>query len=151
LDESSRIRRRAAAFLAVLLALAPVASAEVVVIVHPGNSVEGLSLRDLTRIYKVQRSRWPDGTLITPFLPPRDSVENRKLLERVFQLQSDAALARYYLRAIFQQRIADQPYRCVGPLEAVRRVATERGGIALVEREALPKDAAVRVIAVEGL
>jgi hypothetical protein len=140
-----------AILLVAALASPAAADDEVVVIVHPTNSVSALSLRDLTRIYKFHRTRWAEGTGITPLLPPRDTPENQRLLEAVFRLQSDAAVARYYLRAVFDQRIAGQPVRCLDTTDAVRRVADEPGAIALVRRSALPEAAPVRVLGVDGL
>jgi ABC-type phosphate transport system substrate-binding protein len=127
------------------------ARAELVVIVHASNPVPSLSLRDVERIYRAIRTRWSDGTPIQPYLPPRGSAASLALATRVFRLQSEVAVARYYLRAIFEQRIARPPPRSSGSADAVRLVSSDAGGLAIVERNEVDESRGVRILAVEGL
>jgi phosphate transport system substrate-binding protein len=52
----------------------PLARIPVAAVVHPEVSVSGLTLAELTAIYRGERDRWPDGTPIVPLLrEPGDS------------------------------------------------------------------------------
>jgi ABC-type phosphate transport system substrate-binding protein len=125
--------------------------ADLAVIVNAENPVTRLTLQELTRIFKLSRTRWDDGTGITLYLPPRNTPASQALVTRVFQLQSEVAVSRYYLRAIFQQRISSQPVRCTSSDDAIHRVRAERGAIAIVELGQVRDTRGIRVMTVEGL
>ncbi|MBI5415402.1 MAG: hypothetical protein HZA29_01155 [Candidatus Omnitrophica bacterium] len=143
--------RTRAAFLCVFLSLSSGAAfaGEIVAIVHPGNAATEFSVDDLKKIFMMNRKNWPDGTGITIWLPAWGSDEMNALTTKVIKCGSEANLKKYYLTAIFQQKIVEIPTSVRDEQEAARLVATNAGGIAIVDESKIPGDTGVKVVRIK--
>ena len=122
-----------------------------VVIVNGANDVSDVSVHDLSRIYKLSRRSWPDGTPIALYLPPPTSDAAKLLATKLLRVGGESDMFSFYLRAIFRQKITQVPESVpLAPL-AIERVANTLGGIALVERDDVRSTGRIRVIEVDGL
>ncbi len=129
----------------------PARAQDLVVIVNGANNVSDVSVHDLSRIYKLSRRRWPDGTPIALYLPPPSSDAAKLLATKLLKVGGEADMFSFYLRAIFRQKITTVPESMPGAPLAIERVASTLGGIALVERDDVASVGRVRVIEVDGL
>jgi hypothetical protein len=126
-------------------------ASDVIVIVHPTNTVPSLSLEDVRRLYQVAEKFWPDRRRVVLLLPPLDSASMDALVRKVLVVSDSGAVAGYYLKAIFRGRLSALPTRSLGTADTVAKVARERGAIGLADRADLTPHAAVRQIEVPGL
>ncbi len=124
---------------------------DVVVIVHPNNTLSELSLQDLRMIYKGDKKSWSDGSKIAVFLPPWGSGEMQTMVENVFRCQDEPDVKKYYLTAIFQQKITTIPPSVINGQDAARKVADETGAIAVVKESEIMGSQGIKVIRVSGL
>lgn len=122
-----------------------------VAIVNPANELDEVSARDLARIYRLSRRRWPNGVPISLYLPPAASDEADLLARRLLNLGGERDIFGFYLRAIFRQKIAEVPETLSGPDAAIQRIARDPGGIALLPSDQVTTSGPVRVIRVDGL
>lgn len=135
-----------------LLFFAPVAFAgDIVVIVNKNNKVSGISLHDLRMMYEGNKKNWPEGGRITVFLPPAGSEEMQALNAHVFKYSDEQEIKKYYLMAIFQQKISTVPSSVFNAQDAVKRVSNDTGGIAVVQESEITDGQGVKVIRVNGL
>jgi ABC-type phosphate transport system substrate-binding protein len=132
---------RAAALIALLLALAaPALAEELVVIVHPAREAS-LDLDEIAQIYLRQRRRWPGGEPIVPVNRESDSPV-REWFSQAVLAQSPQRLALYWNQQYFHGVL---PPATFASDEAVRRfVAGEKRAIGYIRASAL--DASVRVV-----
>lgn len=132
---------RAAALLALAIALAaPAVAEELAVIVHPEREAS-LNLDELAQIYLKQRRRWPGGEVIVPVNRESESPV-REWFSKAVLAQSPQRLALYWNRQYFQGVL---PPATLASDEAVRRfVAGEKRAIGYIRASAL--DASVRVV-----
>jgi hypothetical protein len=80
-------------------------------------------------------------------LPPPEDPGADYLARRVFRKEGASDVDRYYLEAIFQQKLAQAPARLPLP-EALRRVAEEPGAIVLLERASAGEARGIRLLAI---
>jgi ABC-type phosphate transport system substrate-binding protein len=124
----------------------PTCSAEVVAIVHKNHDVAQMSFRDLKYIYEGKKKSWADGESIVLYLPPAKSEMMDTLATKVFKMESDTEVSKYYLKAIFQQVFSTPPQSVDDTQQAVREIAANPGGIAIVESNELPANSQVNVV-----
>lgn len=129
----------------------PAFAGDIVVIVNEDNNASEISLYDLRMMYEGNKKKWPHGERITVFLPPEGSEEMHALSAQVFKYSSDEEIKKYYLMAIFQQKISAIPTSVFNTQDAVRRVSNDRGGLAVVKESEMAQAKGVRVIRVSGL
>lgn len=122
------------------------ADEQIVVIVHSENPVSTLTLHDLRLMYGLYRRVWTSGPQVRIVLPLPDTPVMGFLLHRVFRrMKSVVDLDRFYLEALFQQRIGKRPEQ-LSQRAALSFVRSVKGGVALIERSALPDSAGVRIL-----
>src|SRR5262245_32005157 len=85
------------------------AAAEVVAILHPDNPTRELSMKQLRLLYGAYKRQWAGGGTVHLLLPPSGGEAMSFLVSRVFRKSEEGEIARYYLEAIFQQKIAQAP------------------------------------------
>jgi len=123
----------------------------IVVIVNAANGITGISASELKLIYQIKRKRWIEGDDIELWLPPSKSREMDFLLSEIFKISSEADLRKYYLTAIFQQRITAIPSSVGDAQDAVRKVSRNKGGVALAKESEVLEAAGIKIVAIEGL
>ncbi len=119
---------------------------EVVVIVNKNQNVSHLSLSDMQYFYKGDKIKWADNERVVLFLPPPDSDAAKFLVEKILTLRSHAEISKFYLHAIFQQKIVVPPEPTLSVKDAVRRVSSTPGGVAIVDKEDLAESSSVTII-----
>ncbi|MBI5150182.1 MAG: substrate-binding domain-containing protein [Candidatus Omnitrophica bacterium] len=141
-----------AAFLCVFLFLSSgSAFGEIVAIVHPSNAVTEFSTDELKKIFMNNRKNWPDGTAITVWLPAWGSDEMTALTTRIIKCGNESNLKKYYLTAIFQQKIVEIPTSVRDEQEAVRMVAANAGSIAIVDESKILGSTGIKIVRISGL
>ena len=124
---------------------------DVVAIVHPENPSLTLAVHDLRLMYGLYRRVWSSGDLVRIVQPLPDSPAMDFLIQRVFRrMKSATDIDRFYLEALFQQRIGRRP-EVLSPQETIFFVQSVPGAVALVERSALRAPLTVRVLEVGGI
>jgi hypothetical protein len=128
--------------------LAAAGEPEIVAIVHPSNRLEReISVRELRLVYALYQRAWKGGSRVELVLPPTGSAELEYLLENVLLKASPSELARFYIQAVFQNRIAEEP-PVLDVALALAFVRRAPGGIALVRRDEIGSPAGVRVLTI---
>ena len=124
---------------------------EIVAIVHPGNGATEFSADELKKIFTINRKNWPDGTGIIVLLPAWGSDEMKVLTTRIVKCGDEANLKKYYLTAIFQQKITEIPVSVRDDQEAARLVAANAGSITIVDESKISGITGVKVVRINGL
>jgi hypothetical protein len=109
-----------------------VAADSVVAIVNAENPATEITIHELRLMYALYRRTWEGGARVVLVLPVEGTEAIRFLAESVFRRNNPADVGRYYVQAVFQQRIVRAPPSL--PLNsAIALVSNEEGAIALVE------------------
>ncbi len=142
-----------AAFLCAFFSISSAAAlaGEIVVIVRPDNAATEFSVDELKKIFMVNRKNWPDGSAITVWLPAWGSDEMTVLTTKVIKCGNEANLKKYYLTAIFQQKIVEIPTSVRDAQEAAMFVASTAGSIAIVDESKILGNTEVKVVRINGL
>ncbi len=123
---------------------------KMVVIVNHDNPVLELPLSEVRHIFQGDRKRWKDGSMIEVILPRPGSPAMHSVLRNVFKMKSVAELGRYYLAAIFRQKLLEAP-RTASINDTIRIVSRSKSAFAVVPHtSAIDKDG-IKVIEVAGL
>jgi hypothetical protein len=80
---------------AVLALCVPVSCAakQLAVIVDKANSVSGMTAADLTKVFKFDNRKWPDGRNVVLVLREPSSPEMQAVIERLYHMQPDEVKA----------------------------------------------------------
>lgn len=116
------------------LTLSAIAHAELVVIAHPGLSVDSLTHSQVSRIFFNQANRFPDGT---PASPLDVSDASRDQFIRQVLNKTPQQVEKYWARMIFTGRA--RPPREVGPDEVKKMVTQTPGAISYLDEEKVDK------------
>ncbi|MGG7603285.1 phosphate ABC transporter substrate-binding protein [Massilia sp. BKSP1R2A-1] len=140
-----RIRRRLGATLVLLaLAVPPVASAELVVIVSARSPAQGLSSDQVAAIFLGQAGRFPDGLEVVALDQRLGSQERNQFYQQVTG-KTPALLKAHWSKMVFTGR--GQPPREAADSASVRRMVAENPAmIGYIDRAAL--DPSVRPVLV---
>lgn len=140
--------RLALVLLALAVAGAAAASAaDLEVVVHPGNPVDGLSTRELREILMMERQHWRSGERIYLLLPGSGTDEKELLLRKGLRMSEDQ-LRRHYLTKLYGGEIPAFPGATSSAAAARRVVAHAPNAIAVVEGGTA--DPAVKVLRIDG-
>lgn len=123
--------KKALALVIVLLSLAGTARAETVVIVNRDNPLASISRTELGLIYFGKKKLFENGDTIVPADLPADNAARADFFENVLG-KSDEAFRRYWVRMIFSGK-GPPPVAFGNEREAVKFVASSRGGIAFID------------------
>jgi hypothetical protein len=131
---------------ALLWLATPARADEIVVVLHATNPTQEISLQGLRLLYGGYKRKWRDDRAVSLVLPTADSPAMTYLAVRVFKLADAASVDRYYLEAVYEQRIADLPAR-MDPRSAIARVRSDPSAIAIVPRAAVESSEGLKLIA----
>lgn len=141
--------RIALVLLALALASAAAApAADLEVVVHPRNPVDGLSTRELREILLMERQHWRSGERIYLLLPGSGTDEKELLLRKGLRMSEDQ-LRRHYLTKLYGGEIPAFPGASSSAAAARRVVAHAPNAIAVVEGGTT--DPTVKVLRIEGV
>jgi len=141
-------------FLSVLLFVtgfsSPFASAaavDIAVIVNRGNPTNGVSFKQLERIFKQADRYWRDGTKISVVLQEAGTPEKEIALRKIYRM-SDEEVKKFWLAKMFRGEIASFP-TTFSSNEAVKRFVSQvPNAIGIIDSTAV--DSSVRVLRIEG-
>jgi ABC-type phosphate transport system substrate-binding protein len=122
-------------------------SADVAIVVNPACSLTDVSLPDLAKIFKAQRTKTPDGNKFVLTSRETGSPERESILSAVYQM-SDPQYEKYFLAATFAGTIQSAPKVIVTGVSVCQFVASEPGAIGYLR--ATETDNTVKVLKVEG-
>jgi len=140
------------AFILVVLllgAMGPMAAqaADFVVIVHPQVAVNALKLDELKRIYRKERTKWPDGEAIIPF-DHAGSSDLRRSFCRTVLGATVSEVQNFWINQRMTAGITG-PKVFKSATLVKRFVANTPGGIAYIAPDEV--DDTVKVVAIDGL
>lgn len=138
-------------FLIFLTCLPPAlcSAGEIVAIVNKSLNITKISFKDLKLIYLGRKKSWPNGEVISIFLPPSKSKPMNFLIFKLLKFSNEGDLSRFYLKSVFQEVFINPPISVVDTDFAIANVMASLGGIALVEFEKIPKESNVTVVHLE--
>jgi ABC-type phosphate transport system substrate-binding protein len=121
------------AALAVWNAPAVADDAQVAIIVNPSNSVTGLSLQDLHKIFLGEKSTWPNGKHIFLIMAAPGSDERSMVLKSVYKM-GENDYTKYFLQASFTGAISAPPKDASSAAQVKQLVAENPGAIGYVKQ-----------------
>ena len=119
------------------------------VIVNAKNPVTKISFNQLRAYLKVERQFWPNRKRCDIYLPPRRTAAYDYLLKRVYR-KSHKKLQKYWVRKLFSGQIPAKPSFAASWAAAGAQVAKAQGAISIVPADRVPKNAKVKVLAIDG-
>ncbi len=120
---------------------------QVAIIVHPSNNTSTLSLNELERVLRLNRTRWNNGQKIYLLLQEEGSLEKEVILKKVYRMTSDE-LKRFWLTKIYRGEMTSFP-KTLSSNESIRRfVSRVPNAIGFVD--ASYPDETVKVLRIDG-
>lgn len=116
-------------------------------VLHQDNPTEDLTIRNLRLLYSGFQRHWGHGESVQLVLPAAGSDSMELLAERVFKLESESEIDRYYLHAVFRERISARPLQMTDR-EALAVVERTPGAVALIDPASIPSGSRVRAIVI---
>lgn len=126
----------------ILTLLAGPAAAEVAVIVHPENEVDGLSKAQFARVFLGRAQTFPDGSSASPLNQGEDSAV-RQEFEEAFLGRTPSQMKAYWAKAMFSGS-ATPPPELDGDAAVKAAVAADPSAIGYVDAASV--DGSVKVI-----
>ncbi len=136
-----------ALLLGALEALGGDKSNAVAIVANPNSPLENVSLAELAKYIKLQKSKAPDGSKITVVYQEAGRPERQAVLDRVLQM-SDADLGRYFLQATFTGAISAAPKALPDGESVARFIAATPGSMGYMRASEVGD--AVKTIKVDG-
>ena len=140
------------ALLGALFGVAPRAahaqdSEPLAIVVNRSNPLNEISLGDLRRVFRGQRSRWSNGRRVTLVMRDTGAVERQAILKSVYGV-AEAEYGRSYMQAVFSGETVDAPKTLASPNGVLRFVYNVPGAIGYVR--ARDADTSVKMLRVDG-
>jgi ABC-type phosphate transport system substrate-binding protein len=140
------------ALLASLFGVAPRAahaqdSEPLAIVVNRSNPLNEISLGDLRRVFRGQRSRWSNGRRVTLVMRDTGAVERQAILKSVYGV-AETEYGRSYMQAVFSGETVDAPKTLASPNGVLRFVYNVPGAIGYVR--ARDADTSVKMLRVDG-
>lgn len=120
----------------------------VVVVLNSSNTVNQPTIHDLRLLFGLYKRSWQGGLRVQLVLPAEESASINFLASKVLRMRSPSEVERFYLQAVFQQRIPVSPVQ-LSSQAALAAVRANPGAIALVERAHIRNPAGLRILKIE--
>lgn len=117
------------------------------IVVNRSNPMNDVSLSDLRKIYRGQRTRWSNGRRVTIVMRDPGTPEREAILRSLYGLDEEE-YRRSFLQAIFTGEASDAPKMLATPNGVLRFVFNVPGAIGYVR--ASDADASVKTLRVDG-
>jgi ABC-type phosphate transport system substrate-binding protein len=146
------LRLALGALLLSLLGLAPSTghaqeSEPLAIVVNRSNPLTEISLADLRRVFRGQRSRWTNGRRVTLVMRDPGAPERDAILRSVYGL-NETEYRRSFLQAVFSGQTSDAPKTLASSNGVVRFVYNVPGAIGYVRAREV--DPSVKMLRVDG-
>lgn|SRR5579872_6080540 len=116
---------------------------EVDLVVSNANQVKSLSLDDAKKIFKGDKTVWPEGKHITVLMLPQGRPERVAVLRGIYNM-SETDYSRYFLEAIFTGRLPAPPKEVGSPVQMKQFLAANPGAIGYLNKADV--DDTVRIV-----
>ena len=135
-----------------LLAVAPRAAhaqeAEpLAIVVNRSNPMTEITLADLRRVFRGQRTRWSNGRRVTLVMRDPGAPEREAILQKLYGLD-ETTYRRTFLQAVFSGETNDAPKTLASTNGVLRFVYNVPGAIGYVR--ARDVDASVKMLRIDG-
>ncbi len=120
---------------------------DLAIVVNKASSLNDVSTADLTKFFKVEKSKAPDGSKLVVVMQDSGRPEREAALKGIFKM-NDGELSRYYLQATFTGAITAAPKSVPNGASVVKFVTDTAGGIGYVKGDEATD--AVKVVKVDG-
>jgi ABC-type phosphate transport system substrate-binding protein len=135
-----------------LLGLAPSTahaqeSEPLAIVVNRNNPVTEISLVDLRRVFRGQRSRWSNGRRVTLVMRDPGAPEREAILKALYGV-AEMEYRRTYLQAVFSGEASDAPKTLASTNGVLRFVYNVPGAIGYVR--ARDVDPSVKMLRIDG-
>jgi ABC-type phosphate transport system substrate-binding protein len=117
------------------------------IVVNRSNPLTEITLADLRRVFRGQRSRWPNGRRVTLVMRDPGAPERDAILRSLYGL-AEEEYRRTYLQAVFSGEASDQPKTLASTNGVLRFVYNVPGAIGYVR--ARDVDPSVKALRVDG-
>jgi phosphate transport system substrate-binding protein len=117
------------------------------IVVNRSNPMNEVSLSDLRKIYRGQRTRWSNGRRVTIVMRDPGTPEREAILRSLYGLDEEE-YRRGFLQAIFTGEASDAPKMLATPNGVLRFVFNVPGAIGYVRASEV--DASVKTLRVDG-
>ena len=117
------------------------------IVVNRSNPMNEVSLSDLRKIYRGQRTRWSNGRRVTIVMRDPGTPERQAILRSLYGLDEEE-YRRSFLQAIFTGEASDAPKMLATPNGVLRFVFNVPGAIGYVRASEV--DASVKTLRVDG-
>jgi ABC-type phosphate transport system substrate-binding protein len=152
LSSLSRLPRTLSALgLALFVAMPGAARAQrtepLAVVVNRANPTDDVSVAELRRIFRGQRSRWPSGRRVTLLMRDGAAPERAALLRFLYGL-NEQDYRRGFIQAVFSGEASDAPRMLASANGMLRFVFNAPGAVGYVRASEV--DSTVKVLRVDG-
>ena len=117
------------------------------IVVNRSNPLTEISLADLRRVFRGQRSHWSNGRRVTLVMRDPGAPERDAILQSLYGLEEEQ-YRRTYLQAVFSGEATDAPKTLASTNGVLRFVYNVPGAIGYVR--ARDVDASVKMLRVDG-
>lgn len=117
------------------------------IVVNRSNPMTEISLADLRRVFRGQRSRWSNGRRVTLVMRDRGAPEREAILRSLYGL-AEEDYRRTYLQAVFSGEASDHPKTLASTNGVLRFVYNVPGAIGYVRASEV--DPSVKTLRVDG-
>lgn len=148
-----RFRWALSAFVASLFCVAPARTVRaqsgepLAIVVNRSNPLSEISLGDLRRVFRGQRSRWSNGRRVTLVMRDQGTLERNAILQSLYGV-AEEDYKRTYMQAVFSGETADAPKTLASSNGVLRFVYNVPGAIGYVR--ARDVDASVKMLRIDG-
>lgn len=133
----------------IFLSVAPVSlyGMDIAVIVHPGNTEDTLSLRELSRLFKQEKQYWEDNSPVYLIMQEDGTPEKDLFVSKVFKMRPNE-LKRFWLTKMINGEILSFP-KTLSSNDAIKRFVSQiPSAIAYINVRFV--DETVKVLAIDG-
>jgi len=117
------------------------------IVVNKNNPLSEMSLVDLRRVFRGQRSRWSNGRRVTLVMRDQGTREREAILQSLYGV-AEEDYRRSYMQAVFSGETAEAPKTLTSTNGVLRFVYNVPGAIGYVR--ARDVDASVKTLRIDG-
>ena len=134
-------------FLCTGLALAQDKNSDLAIVVNPASSLDNVASAELTKIFKAEKAKSPDGVKYIIAMRDAGSPERNAALGSIYKM-TDPEYEKFFLQATFAGTVQSAPKQISSGAAVRQLVATEKGAIGYLR--ASEADATVKVLKIDG-
>jgi ABC-type phosphate transport system substrate-binding protein len=122
-------------------------SADLAIVVNPACSLDNLSSAELTRIFKAEKTKNPDGVKYLLTTRETGSPERNAALKVIYQM-TDSEYEKFFLQATFAGTVQSAPKQLASTSAVLQFVGGSPGAISYLR--ASDADGSVKILKIDG-